>query len=123
MLNTLLARVEISDDTDAFFLIKNSYLATEEQLVAMTADDQSVTATRSMMRVTSNNVTSTNRTMDLQNGTTDGQRLTIISDTPTNAWELQSTGNQCLTALFTSTDNAALQLIWNSTTACWHEPR
>ena len=122
-LNTLLARVEISDDTDAFFLIKNSYLATEEQLVAMTADDQSVTATRSMMRVTSNNVTSTNRTMDLQNGTTDGQRLTIISDTPTNAWELQSTGNQCLTALFTSTDNAALQLIWNSTTACWHEPR
>lgn len=97
--------------------------ATSEQLVALTADDQSVTATRSMMRVTSNNVTSTNRTMDLQDGTNNGQRLTIISDTPTNAWELINTGNQCLTANFTSTDNAALNLIWNSTTACWHEPR
>ena len=101
----------------------STFIAEDEQVVALTADDQSVTATHSTMRVTSDDVTATDRTMDLQDGSLDGQRLDIISDTPVNAWELLITGNKCLVSTFTPSDNDMITLKWNSTTACWHEAR
>lgn len=90
-------------------------------LVSLTADDQVVTVTRSLHELDSDNITATNRTFTLSNGASDGQLLILVFNDATDAAELLDSGNACLSATWTPTDQDVLELVWMISTTCWHE--
>lgn len=91
--------------------------------VDLTADNQSVSGSYSVIRLTSDNSTATNRTFVLADGIEDGQNLILewSEDNTTGAGEMADSGNQNLSATWSPNIGDTIQLIWNSTASEWRE--
>lgn len=89
------------------------------QDVSLTADDQVLILNpkTSMIRITSDNTTATNRTFIFPNGYRMGQQLllTVVSAGATTC-QLLDGGNVSLSAAWTPQLNDTLSLVWNGST-------
>jgi len=97
-------------------------LAVNGVAVALTADNQSVVPTKSLIVLSSDNVTATNRTIVLPDGKKEGQLLTLVFNEATNAAELVDDDTQaCLSATWLPTNRDAIDLVWVIAMSCWVE--
>lgn len=85
----------------------------------LTADDTAITLTASMVRITSDSATATDRTFTITDGDIDGQELVLMQIT--NASELADSGNVRLSAAWQPDADDTLHLKWDETTGVWRE--
>lgn len=100
-------------------LIVTKALVTSTSSVSLTADDQAVTTTnKSLILLTSDDATSTNRTFTLGAGAS-GQHLTLIWNDAVNAGELADSGIAKIAGTWTPGVTDTLSLVFDGTN--WDE--
>ena len=91
------------------------------QVVALTVDDQAITPISNILVLSSDSASATSRSVLIQDGLVDGMELTIVFNDPSDAMEIQDSGNHCLGGTFSPNDQDTLKLVWIAATSCWHE--